>query len=133
MSYKANDKEIAAVSRLPAAERYGYFIRKIADWREVWGIGVGDSWRFFTAENGEILVPAWPAEAYARLCCIGDWAGCSPKPIPLDDWLEKWIPGMLRDNRRVAAFPLPNGLGIPVDPNQVADDIRNELANFLDD
>jgi Protein of unknown function (DUF2750) len=132
MSFIVNEKEFAAVSKLGAPDRYSYFIRKVADWKEVWSIGDDGGWRVYGDDQGNELVPVWPAEAYANACCTGDWQGCKAKSIPLDVWMSRWISGMTGDGRMVSVFALPIGLGIRVDPERLASDISEELQNLID-
>ena len=48
-------------------------------------------------------MPVWPHPAYAVACAQGAWQGHVPAAIPLDEWLEDWLPGVERDGRLVAA------------------------------
>ena len=110
MSIQINRHELQAVTSLAADARYAYFLKKVVDWEEVWGIGDEKGWAFMT--DGAIeLVPVWPAEAFAAACCVGEWQSKRPNAIDLDTWLEKWIPGIIRDNRQITVFPIATDTG----------------------
>lgn len=130
MSYDVNEYEYDSVIKLSGPERYEYFINKIADWEEVWSIQDGEGWGLMGDDTGKELVPIWPAEKYVSACCTGFWKGCNPKAIPLNYWLEKWIPGMLNDGRMCAVFPLLSDKGVVVDPNKLEVDIREALSQY---
>ncbi|OJW16764.1 MAG: hypothetical protein BGO49_16020 [Planctomycetales bacterium 71-10] len=132
MSYVANGKEIAAVFKLSGPDRYSHFVRRVADWGEIWSLGDGDGWKLLADDAGRELVPVWPAAAFVQALCIGEWAGCRPRAIAMDDWLEKWTPGMVRDGRKVAVPPTPEGRAVTVEPERLAADIRDAQADFLD-
>ena len=132
MSYKVNKVELVAVSNLPAPQRYDYSIRKVGDWGEVWSVRDDNGWRLYADDLGTQLVPVWPAEAFAEACCTGDWQGCYPKSIPLADWLDRWVPGMMKDGRKVAVFPLPSDRGVLVEPDRTASDIRSVMEDLID-
>jgi len=55
------------------------------------------------------------------------WAGRTPRAIDLDEWLDKWMPGMERDGFRVAVFPTPRHGGVSVTPGRLREDLRDEL------
>jgi len=127
VSYSVNDKEFAAVCALPGPRRYDYFIGKVTDWEEVWSVGEGDGWALMGSDDGQEVVPVWPAAAYAQACCVDEWKDCVPKAILLAEWMEKWIPGMVADKKKVAVFPLPQGKGIVVKPSDLKLDLDEAL------
>lgn len=129
MSYQVGPQELAAVMALPGAVRYQYFLNKVADWEELWSIGDDEGW-VLSSDGVAELVPIWPAAAFARACCIGDWQKDTPRSIDLDSWLEKWIPGLVKDQRSVAVFPLPNGNGPVVTPERLQSDLSEALKAY---
>lgn len=132
MGYVANEEEVAAVFGLAAPDRYSHFVRRVADWGEVWSVADDGGWRLLGDVDAGELVPVWPAEAFVQALCIGEWAGCRPRAIAMDDWLEKWTPGLERDGRKVAVLPTPDGRGVAIEPARLAADIRYVQADFLD-
>lgn len=130
MSYAVNPKELCAVCSLPAVARYQYFLNKVADWQEVWGIGDDVGWSFMGDESEQVHMPVWPAEAFAQQCCCDEWAQRSPKPISLSDWRIKWLPGLENDGRNVAVFPLSSDKGISVPPSRLAADLDAALQQY---
>jgi len=67
---------------------------------------------------------------YAEACAVDEWAGSTPEIIPLDRWLSVWLPGLSRDGRRVAVFPVPTGAGVPVDANRLAADLSEACGQY---
>ena len=122
--------EIEAVLSLDAMKRYQYWIKKVADQQQVWSLWHEGNWVLAGDDSGSQLVPVWPHASYASLCATGVWNGSDPKVIPLHVWLDRWIPGMEGDHRRVAVFPTPSDQGISMEPKKVEDDLRNELLNY---
>lgn len=129
MSYDVSEPELKTVSALSAAARYRYFLNKIADWQEVWSVGDEGGWALMSDGALEV-VPVWPAKAYAAVVCQGDWADHEPKAISLSAWMERWTPGMTKDQRRVAVFPLADHTAIIVLPDKLAEDIQDALAEL---
>ncbi|MGZ4845209.1 MAG: DUF2750 domain-containing protein, partial [Candidatus Angelobacter sp.] len=61
---------------------------------------------------------------------VGEWLGYKPKKIDLDEWLNKWIPGMEKDHRAVAVFPATESQTTTASPLKVKSDLEEELAKY---
>lgn len=130
MSYEVGDAELKAVMSLDSPKRYTYFLEKVADWEEIWSLGDDDGWALISDGLGNELIPVWPASAYAFACCTDIWKQYRPQQITLENWLQKWIPGMIADKRSVAVFPLPNDKGIVVAPKHLHDDLKEAIEQY---
>lgn len=64
------------------------------------------------------------------LCVTGPWIGYRAESIALDAWLDRWSPGLEKDNRHVAVFPAPDNKGVIVEPRQFEATLRDELAHY---
>ena len=131
MTWKMHDKEFQTVLSLPPPQQYAYFVKRVADWGEVWSLFCQRGWVLAGDDEGNELVPVWPHERFAAACVTGAWSDALPRAIKLADWLERWTPGMIRDGRKVAVFPRPNGKGMPVAPERLKEDIESERARFV--
>ena len=110
-------------------ERYDYFIRKIADFEEVWGL-FNDGWAMIEDSTGKRGIPFWPEEDFAKLCSKNEWCAYSPKKIELDAFIDKWIPGMKNDGLSLAIFQTPENKGIFVESDLILSDLENELEQY---
>jgi hypothetical protein len=124
------DKELESVLSLSGGDRYGYFVKRVADSEEVWSLAADDGWALAGGGERSEAVPVWPHPRYATACAVGQWARYGPRSIPLRDWLDKWTPGMARDGRMVAVFPVPEDRGVVVAPEHLQGDIERELARM---
>ena len=88
-----HDKEFTALIGLPAPERYALFVRRVADWQQVWSLQAPKGWVLMADEKGTEVVPVWPHERFADACRDVNKQECATA-ISLDDWLKKWLPGM---------------------------------------
>ena len=52
------------------------------------------------------LVPVWPDSRYAETFIGGDWADAQVTGITLRDWVERRVPGMIKQGTRIAVFPV---------------------------
>jgi hypothetical protein len=131
MGWQINDQEFQAVLALPGEQRYSYFIKRVADWEQVWSLQDEKGWVLTDDAAGHELVPVWPHPRFAEACVAGAWAGSVPKAIELSEWLEYWIPGMINDQRLVAVFPTPSMTSVTVvTPERLRDDLEEELSLY---
>lgn len=130
MSWTPSEKEIAAVLSLEASKRYDHWVKRVVDQQAIWSLWHEGGWALAGDDEGHELVPVWPHSKYAALCAEGAWAGHQPKLIALDVWLERWIPGIERDRRLVAVFPLREKKGVAVEPRRIERDLRQELSKY---
>jgi hypothetical protein len=130
MGWAMHDKEFESVLSLSGSERYAYFVKKAADWEEIWSLKTEDGWVLAGDDQGNELVPIWPHQRFAIACATGNWRGSEPAPIELSVYLERWIPGMLRDRRLAAVFPTPTDKGVVVTPERLREDLEAELSLY---
>lgn len=128
MTWNVNGKEFDNALHLAPEERYQYFIKKVADWREVWsyGVMVGPSW-------GPRIARSWyrcGRPIFAEAFAVGEWLGYKPQRIELEDWLTKWIPGMEKDRRLVAVFPALESQTTTASPLKLKSDLEAELKKY---
>jgi hypothetical protein len=136
MPYKLHPNAFAAVSRLPAPERYEHFINRAADFSEVWTLKGPAGYATMADDQGRKGVPLWPHPDFAAALATDDWSAHQPHPIPLPNLLDKWLPGMARDGLLALIFPTPAGRGVPIAPLRLQQDLiaeRGQLLNPDDD
>lgn len=128
MVLEVNKKQFEAVVALPAKERYGHFIKRVADAEEAWGLRSEGGWALAADEQNEVF-PLWPHPQYAQACAAGDWAASSPERLSLGEVMD--LLGRLEENQLgVAVFPTPQGKGIVVSPAELRRHLEAELENY---
>ena len=116
------------VAGLPSAERHAYFVRKVADTQQVWGL-YHAGWA--TAQvDGKVAIPFWPEAAFAQACAGGDWMDFRPRAIALDDFLTKWLHGMAGNDQLASVFAVPQGSASVVAPADLLADLREEVRHY---
>ncbi|MFC3801922.1 DUF2750 domain-containing protein [Cohnella sp. GCM10012308] len=98
-----NQKEFDAVIKLPANIRYEYFIKKAADFEEVWGL-YDEGWATTSNDRGELMIPFWPEKEFAEHCAFEDWSNYKACQIPLDEFMNDWLPVMEEDQHLPSIF-----------------------------
>ena len=123
-----NKNEFNSVVKISAAKRYVYFIKKVVDFEEIWGL-YNEGWATTEDDKGRILIPFWPKKEFAEACAIGEWGNYKPIAIGLDEFIEKWLPGMKEDGNLPSIFW--NNIDSTVVENDILKrDIENELENY---
>lgn len=121
-------KEVENVLKLSNAKKYEYFIKKIADYEEVWSIKDEDGWATL-GEADESFFPVWAKKEYSDLCISGEWEEYRSAKIDLYEFIEEWIPGLKKDGIKVTVM-WNEGKGIDVDWDNLVEDIRAELEKY---
>jgi uncharacterized protein DUF2750 len=129
MTWNVNGQEFENVTHLAPEKRYEYFIKKVADWREVWSLW-NEGWALMGDKDHEEMVPVWPHAVFAEASAVGEWLGYKPKRIDLEDWLAKWTPGMEKDHRMVAVFPVAESQTTTASPLKLKSDLEEELTKY---
>jgi hypothetical protein len=98
----------------------------------VWGLFHEDGWALLCDSDKRVIVPFWPEQEFASLCCSEQWVAYKPKMIPLSDFKNKWLPGMQKENRLVNVFyTTATKMGSIVKPDIVLKDLEQEIQNYL--
>ncbi len=130
MTKSVSDKELEGVTSLGGPERYSHFVRQVADFGEVWSLRSEEGWVATADDAGQNAFPVWPHRRYAESFATGAWADTAATPIPLDAWLDRWLPGLAQDRRLVAVFPVAPSRGVMVAPERLQADLRQELVRY---
>jgi hypothetical protein len=128
----ASRKEVEALFKLGAEERYGHLIRRLADFDEAWGLRSPRGWTTLSDDAGSLLFPIWPHAEYLEACReLRDPDG-APSPIPLDQLLDVLLPQFVSNGTMIAAFPTPSDGGAPVLATRFREDLLRECEQYED-
>lgn len=120
-----------AVMAMTAEDRLAYFVRKAADFEQVWGLH-DEGWATAQDPSGALALAVWPEPDFAAACAVGAWARHVPRAVPLGDFLTLWLPGMARDARTVVVFPTDRDTGVFLSPEAVQEAIHRELWQYAE-
>ena len=129
MTYRLSQEQFDRAWTLPGEQRYQYFLSEIGDFQEVWTLkGPGGFVLFATHEIAQCrCLPFWPHPDHASALAVDVWADCAPERIDLKSFVVSWLPGMKRDNLKVAVFPTPLGTSIIVEPEMLMEELNGRL------
>jgi hypothetical protein len=116
---------------IASKERHERFIQRVVDSGVVWGLKDDDGWvtSSSTAEQTEerAIMPFWSDRAYAKQCAKDEWSSYEPTQIPLDLFLEHWLPGMHADGYLVGTNWNVSLCGHEIEPLQLLAEINERL------
>jgi hypothetical protein len=130
MPYDLRQQEYEVLVQVSDTKRYVYSLKRIADWEEVWSLSNAEGWVLMGDAADNEVMPIWPHPRFAQLCITEDWADREPRMITLEDWRAKWLPGLSKDNRMLAVFPVPGPSGprgTVVTPDRFGNDLQEQL------
>lgn len=116
-----NADQHQAVLAMNADKRCDYFLTQIEQQQKVWTI-VDDQGVMLLVSDDEDCIPVWPAEEFVQEWINGDWAHCQAHSISMDEWQQKWLPGLEEDEIEVAVFPLSHDGGLVMSPWELSHD-----------
>jgi hypothetical protein len=124
------DRELSAVLKMAPEKRYGYFVKRVADWQTAWALWK-DGWILLGTPNGEEHFPLWPAKEFAEACAgpLG-FDGAVAEPIDLDRLRGELMNKLTKRGVGVAVFPDFAGSAASVDPVALDRDLEVELAKY---
>ncbi|GAA3934930.1 DUF2750 domain-containing protein [Chitinophaga oryziterrae] len=126
-----NNHKVQNIIKLSKEERFSYFVNKIVDFEQIWGLN-NDGWAVLGSQENAVVMPFWPEENFAERCISEEWRGFRPQAISLQDFLDKWLPGMEKDNRLVAVFYFPElKENIIIPPQELKSAILREQEQYL--
>lgn len=123
------NKKIKNLVCLSDEDKYHYFIRKVVDFEQIWGL-FNDGWALLTDESGNTIFPFWPEKEIAEICATNEWDGYEAKSISLDDFVEKWLPGLQNDSLLLNIFYVNQNKGKTVQPQDLLFDLNNEIEQY---
>lgn len=121
-------QEVSNVLKNDKKIQYEYFIKKIADYEEVWSLRDEEGWATLGLKDKEFF-PVWPKKEFAELCISEEWNNYHSESIDLEEFLEDWIGGLREDDIRITAMWY-NGSGIDIEWDKLKEDIERELEKY---
>jgi len=123
-------EEILNVSKLEPFKRYKYFIKKIADFEELWTLknDVGDL--AISGADDKVLIAFWSAEDFTNSCQNGVWENYHPVKITMDELEEEILPMIREKGYLIDVFPVNNKSGFVVSIDEFVRDLNEELENY---
>ena len=120
--------------KIASKERHDRFVQRIVAAREVWGLKSDAGWSvsISTADTtkDKSVMPFWSDLAYAKQCAKDEWAIYKPTSINLDLFMERWLPGMAKDDCLVGTNWNARLCGYEIEPLTLKAEIEARLKEL---
>ncbi len=123
-----SEQQKKSVVALPGPERFKHFVKQVADRHEAWGL-YSDGWALAEMREGSKVLPFWPAEDYAVLCAVDEWAGYVPERLDLADFMDLLV-RLEADGVAPGVFYTPEDKGVTLPAAELRAAIEQELRQY---
>jgi len=124
--------DLTALVRLPAPQRYAWFVRRVVQTGVVWGL-FRQGWALADRDDGTLLFALWPERASAALCAEFEWEGYVPQAFSLTELLDELLPQLQHDGIGLTIFRTPGSKGALPTPNLLRVDLLDEMGQQQQD
>ena len=121
--------KIKNVLNLSSEDRYGYFIRKVADSEEVWIIKEEGKYVTLGDDSEQIIIPVFPEKEFADLLLNDDWEKCTVEKLDLHMFMD-WLDELQQDEVKIAGFPKNDFKAVVVEPEEMKNHLLFELQQY---
>ena len=109
---------------------YDAFIAALQQSGEVWGLNSGQDGGWAICPSAEYedtdVLPFWSSAELAQKLCTDEWKIYQPASIPLEEFVNDWLPGMHEDDALVGPDWTPELDGLELEPADVAAELAWE-------
>ena len=109
---------------------YDAFIAAVQQSAEVWGLHSEKDGGWAICPSAEYedtdVLPFWSSAELAQKLCTDEWKIYQPSSIPLEEFVNDWLPGMHEDDALVGPDWTPELDGLELEPADVAAELTWE-------
>jgi hypothetical protein len=121
--------KIKNILALSAEDRYGYFIRNVADFEEVWLIKHNDKFVMLGDKAEQLVIPVWPEKEFAELLLTKEWETYIVEKMDLSDFMI-WLDKLNQENINLAGFPKDDLTAVVVNAEEMKNHLIYELQKY---
>ncbi|WP_020408306.1 DUF2750 domain-containing protein [Hahella ganghwensis] len=128
-----NQNDLNNILGLNCEERFDYFLMDVVESKDIWILVNEDDCflKLYSEEEDLEYLPVWPSKDFASHYASETDKALSPKSISLPHFLNKWIPGLKRDELFISVFPTATDTSIwMMSPDELNEELKNELSNM---
>jgi len=108
-------------------QRHQRFLDRVLAAGQVWGLKSAAGWCVSPSTTDDTdsaeVMPFWSDRAYAQQCAREAWSEYEPTAIPLDEFLDRWLPGMATDGTLVGTNWNAQLIGFETTPQQLKEEL----------
>lgn len=126
MQYKPSKIELNAVAEYSDKEKLQYFLQRVIESEEIWGLGNESGWVTRISDNRNCL-PVWPYQEYAADCITGEWEEQQAQEMSIEQFTTKVLPLLKENDMDVEIFPTAKMQGQVIAANVLLDYLESTI------
>jgi hypothetical protein len=99
-----NQQKLNNIFALESKERYGYLLRKVADFETIYLITDKDDQFVYIGSTNASVLPVWPEKEFAALFLTDTWKDCKVVEYNIHDFID-WLNELEKEKIDLAGFP----------------------------
>ena len=124
-----NQQKINNIFALDSKERYGYLLRKVADFETIYLIADNEDKYVMIGSNDLSVIPVWPEKEFAELFLTDDWKNYKVVEYNIHDFME-WLTDLEKENVDLAGFPNSDFNTVHVSAVDMKNHLLFELSQY---
>ena len=97
MRYAPYAQEVAATADMSETLLLEYFLTRVFETEEVWGLDDGCEWITVERDHQSVM-PIWPYRQYAAEACDGEWSAHQPAAESLEDFVYNTLGTLIEED-----------------------------------
>ena len=118
MHFEPTTQEYAALQNMSGTALMEYFVIRVAEVEEVWGLGDDTGWVMRELDD-QTTLPVWPYQQLAGNCATGDWRGQVCKSVSLEHFISHILKLLIKNDIQIEIMPSETGTGHIMCPQQL--------------
>ncbi|MFV8818407.1 DUF2750 domain-containing protein [Haliea sp. E17] len=119
MRYSPYAEETAALAVMSEPQLLEYFLTRVFETEEVWGLDDGCEW-VMQQRDEQWVMPLWPYRQFAEAAASG-WSGCAPSAESLEDFVYQTLGALIDEDTLLEVMSDPGRRGCLVSPQRLHD------------
>lgn len=115
MRYSPYEHEYTAVDTMTENEILEYFLTRVFETEEVWGLDDGTEW-IIQEDSGQAIMPVWPYQKFAADAAVNGLGHCHPEAESLEEFLHSTVPMLSEENTLLGIMPGRSGTVCLINP-----------------
>lgn len=118
MRYTPYHQEAATIGDLSERQVLEYFLTRVYETEEVWGLDDGCEWVILT-RDGQSAMPVWPYRQFAAESTPVAPGACIPTAESLEDFVYQTLGALMEEDALLEIMPAPGRAGCLVSPHRL--------------
>lgn len=118
MRYAPYSEETNATSTMSEPQLLEYFLTRVFETEEVWGLDDGCEW-IITEHEGQQVMPIWPYQQFAIEAACEEWTAHRPTAESLEDFVYQTLSQLIEEGAMLEVMNSPQRRGCLVSPHRL--------------